>query len=352
MRNFKKFTAFVLALCMVFSLSVAAFAAEADEHTVYESAPEEEITVQSAEAATSGTIPGSSIKWSLDSKGWLTISGSGEAPVFQSADDQPWATVREEITEVWFEDMETLSISDLAYWFEGCTNLTTAELPLAPVIGKHAFYGCSKLSTLTMYYGETVLKSIGEDAFWRETDSGDTLYIAYLFMIFMVYIRMRMLAPLRSAASRKRREPQCSPLVRSSATARPAANTRFRAPTWKSRILRAATQITTNVIPATTFSILEHTPTRATALALTVPAPARTAAATHGCWTTKAPPPAPAMGTAVTAVSVVKRSLKPSTQAVTAIPMGAGHSIHRHSTGANRTAGIAAIRIMNTPATV
>ena len=29
-----------------------------------------------------------------------------------------------------------------------------------------------------MYYGETVLNSIGEDAFWRETDSGDTLYIA------------------------------------------------------------------------------------------------------------------------------------------------------------------------------
>ena len=180
MKNFKKFTAFVLALCMVFSLSVAAFAAEADEHTVYESAPEEEITVQSAEAATSGTIPGSSIKWSLDSKGWLTISGSGEAPVFTSADDQPWSAVREQITEVWFEDVDTLTIPDLAYWFEGCVNLTTAELPLAPTIGKHAFYNCPKLSTLTMYYGETVLNSIGEDAFWRETDSGDTLYIAYI----------------------------------------------------------------------------------------------------------------------------------------------------------------------------
>ena len=180
MKNFKKFTAFVLALCMVFSLSVAAFAAEADEHTVYESAPEEEITVQSAEAATSGTIPGSSIKWSLDSKGWLTISGSGEAPVFQSADDQPWGEYREQITEVWYDDMSTLTISDLAYWFEGCTALTTAELPLAPVIGRHAFYNCPKLSTLTMYYGETVLNSIGEDAFWREADSGDTLYIAYI----------------------------------------------------------------------------------------------------------------------------------------------------------------------------
>ena len=185
MKNFKKFTAFVLVLCMVFSLSVSAFAAEEHdhhEHTVYESAPEEELSVQSAsaESETSGTIQGSSIKWELDSHGWLTISGSGEAPVFTSADDQPWAAVREEITEVWFENMETLSISDLAYWFEGCTSLTTTELPLAPVIGRHAFYGCSKLNTITMYYGETVLKSIGEDAFWRETDSGDTLYIAYL----------------------------------------------------------------------------------------------------------------------------------------------------------------------------
>ena len=60
MKNFKKFTAFVLALCMLFSLSVAAFAAEADEHTIYDSAPDEETAV-STEAATSGTIQNSSI---------------------------------------------------------------------------------------------------------------------------------------------------------------------------------------------------------------------------------------------------------------------------------------------------
>ena len=177
--KFRKITALLLVLCMLLSLSISVFAAEADEHTIYDSAPDEEPVV-SSEAATSGTIQNSGIRWSLDEKGWLTISGSGEAPVFQSADDQPWAAVRDQITEVWFEDVETLTIPDLAYWFEGCVNLTTAELPLAPVIGKHAFYGCSKLSTITMYYGETVLKSIGEDAFWREADSGDTLYIAYI----------------------------------------------------------------------------------------------------------------------------------------------------------------------------
>ena len=156
----RKFAALMLTLCMMLSLSISAFAA--------------------SDTIASGTIPDSKIKWELDSHGWLTISGSGEAPVFQSADDQPWGEYREQITEVWYDDMEALTIPDLAYWFEGCTALTTAELPLAPVIGNHAFYGCDNLNTITMYYGETVLNSIGEDAFWREADAGDTLYIAYI----------------------------------------------------------------------------------------------------------------------------------------------------------------------------
>ena len=180
MKNFKKFTAFVLALCMLFSLSVAAFAAEADVHTVYDSALDEEIATQS-ETAASGTIPGSKIKWELNEHNWLMISGSGDCEPFTSKDDQPWAAVRDQITQVWFDDMDALHITDLAYWFEDCTNLTTAEIPgTTPVIGRHAFYGCSKLSTLTIYYGEDILESIGEDAFWRKTDFGDTLYIGYI----------------------------------------------------------------------------------------------------------------------------------------------------------------------------
>ena len=180
MKNFKKFTAFVLALCMLFSLSVAAFAAEADEHTIYDSAPDEEIATQS-ESASSGTIPGSKIKWELNEHNWLTISGSGDCEPFTSKDDQPWAAVRDQITQVWFDDMDALRIADLAYWFEDCVHLTTAEIPsTTPTIGKHAFYNCPKLSTLTIYYGEDILESIGEEAFWRENDSGDTLYIGYI----------------------------------------------------------------------------------------------------------------------------------------------------------------------------
>ena len=158
--KFRKITALLLVLCMMLSLSISAFAA--------------------SDTITSGTILDTKIKWELDSHGWLTISGSGEAPVFQSADDQPWAEYREQITEVWFEDMEALNIPDLAYWFEGCSNLTTAELPLTPVIGTHAFYGCSKLNTIMTYYGEQELTSVGADAFWRDSDTGDTLYIAYI----------------------------------------------------------------------------------------------------------------------------------------------------------------------------
>ena len=72
----RKLTALLLVLCMIFSLSVAAFAAEADAHTVYDSAPEE--AAASAETVTSGTIPGSTIKWELNEHNWYALCALGE----------------------------------------------------------------------------------------------------------------------------------------------------------------------------------------------------------------------------------------------------------------------------------
>lgn len=130
----RKLTAILLALCMLLSLSISAFAAD--------------------DAIASGTIQDSKITWKLDDKGWLTISGSGDCSAFASKDDQPWAEYRSQITQVWFDGMESLAIPDLAYWFEDCTNLTTAEIPsTTPVIGRHAFYNCPLLTKLSIYYG-------------------------------------------------------------------------------------------------------------------------------------------------------------------------------------------------------
>jgi len=152
---------------------------EAEESS--EEVPEIEESSEVSDAPTSGTIPGSNIQWELTDDGMLLISGSGGCAAFSSAADQPWAAVREQITSVFFEDPSLLSIYDLAYWFDGCVSLTTAEIPYTtPVIGTRAFYGCVSLTTIMTYYGDSVLAEIGADAFYLPYDSGSTLYIGYL----------------------------------------------------------------------------------------------------------------------------------------------------------------------------
>lgn len=122
-------------------ISTETEAAEETESPVETVAPEEPDPTETAETVVeeteetdsdpySGNIGDSSVAWKFDtSSGRLIITGSGDCDTFDSADDQPWAAFRTEITEAWFYDMDTLSISDLAHWFEGCTSLKTAEIP-------------------------------------------------------------------------------------------------------------------------------------------------------------------------------------------------------------------------------
>ena len=162
---------------------------------------------------------------------------------------------------------------------------------------------------------------------------------------------MRMLTPLRPAASRKRRVFLFSPPAQSSATALRAESIRSRAHTLKLRIPRAVMQTITSVTPAITSSTLVLTPIRATARAPTVPALARTAAAIHGYCRASRQRPAPAMVTEAIRAPAARLRAKPSMQADTTIAMARGSSIRPVSTGVQALVVIAVQRIMIMPAT-
>ncbi len=91
------------------------------------------------------------LTWELDD-GTLWIGGKGIIKPIQSAEEQPWAAVREQIEIVRFEEGSELLLDDIAYWFSGCVNLTYADLPgFIFVIGTDAFKDCSKLEELGFY---------------------------------------------------------------------------------------------------------------------------------------------------------------------------------------------------------
>ena len=218
MKNMRKLLAMLLALCMALSLSVSAFAAEDTETIGTGTALEEDVTSGSTENASAmgdccaagtctmpccegqeetveappactcgtsdmaaaepdaaGTIGQSDLTWTLQD-GILTIGGTGSVEPFTSKDDQPWAEVREDITQVWFEDMGAVSIPDLAYWFTDCVNLVTAEVPYTtPVIGTDAFAGCDSLDTVLLYYGEDDPLTIAPGAFKVDEFDADAI---------------------------------------------------------------------------------------------------------------------------------------------------------------------------------
>lgn len=208
MKNMRKRLALFLALCMTLSLSVSAFAVEdtegseemeamsdccaagtctmpccEDQKETVEAPPActcgtsdmAAATASTAEPDAAGTIGQSDLTWTLRD-GVLTIGGAGSVEPFASKDDQPWAEVREDITQVWFEDMGSVSIPDLAYWFTDCVNLTTAEVPYTtPVIGTDAFAGCGSLDTVMLYYGEDDPLTIAPGAFQVDEFDADAI---------------------------------------------------------------------------------------------------------------------------------------------------------------------------------
>jgi len=152
----RRFVSILLAVVMLFSMIPAVSAAEYD-----------------------GTVGNSNVSWSFDPlTGKLTVSGYGDCHTFTSAYDQPWAHLRDQITEVWFADMETLSINDLSYWFDGCTSLTMAEIPYTtPVIGTRAFADCPNLTVIQFYYYDADSFYIAPGAFYTDALLDTTLRV-------------------------------------------------------------------------------------------------------------------------------------------------------------------------------
>ena len=199
----KFFSRRAASLLLVFRLACSVFptgalAAEATEephiHTVectheeviVEITPVDETTEDSIESPieskvtpASGFIGESAVSWTFDTEsGKLYISGSGDCDVFTSVEDQPWAEFRTQITEVWFMDMETVSISNLAYWFDGCSALAMAEIPYTtPMIGTRAFADCPNLTVLQFYYSDTDNFTIVPGAFFTPSATETSLRI-------------------------------------------------------------------------------------------------------------------------------------------------------------------------------
>ena len=107
--------------------------------------------VDTAYAASSGTC-GDKLTWSLSDDGTLTISGTGDMAEYSdwnSKNRTPWYDVREQVKTVFIKD----SVTSIGNWaFYGCVKLTNVTIPASVAkIGIDAFWGCGALTDV--YYG-------------------------------------------------------------------------------------------------------------------------------------------------------------------------------------------------------
>lgn len=96
-----------------------------------------------------GVDEASSVVAELWDDGTFVVDGAGEALSFDSVEDVPWlaAGVADDIKRVIFADK--VEPESLAYWFEGCSNLTeVANVPTTVNNLTRAFYDCPKLVEL------------------------------------------------------------------------------------------------------------------------------------------------------------------------------------------------------------
>lgn len=93
-------------------------------------------------------ICGADLTWTLDSKGTLSITGTGEMDFWKNSSDVPWYDSRDNITKLVIGSGVT-SISPDAFY--GCTNLSDVSLPDTLIaIGTRSFLQCTSLCEVTL----------------------------------------------------------------------------------------------------------------------------------------------------------------------------------------------------------
>lgn len=98
----------------------------------------------------SGTC-GPNARWTLDSSGTLTISGSGKMYDFTANARAPWYSYTNSIRKVVVEPGITYTGLNS---FNGCPNLTSVSLPSTlDTIGCQSFYQCTALTSVNIPYG-------------------------------------------------------------------------------------------------------------------------------------------------------------------------------------------------------
>ena len=106
-------------------------------------------------AVTNGKC-GPNVKWDLNAKGVLTISGTGAMDEYLDR-ESTWVNFPEAITSIVIKSGVT-SIGN--YAFSGATFLTSVSIPATvKTIGTEAFFKCSKLKSIVLPKGISIIKS-------------------------------------------------------------------------------------------------------------------------------------------------------------------------------------------------
>lgn len=95
-----------------------------------------------------GADDASAVVAELWNDGTFVIDGAGDTLVFEDAKNVPWlkAGLAADIKRVIFAD--AIAPKSLAYWFEGCENLTELASVPAALDMTHTFFNCPKLNEL------------------------------------------------------------------------------------------------------------------------------------------------------------------------------------------------------------